>query len=179
MFWERDPVSLGLTGGGVPLLVPPDPHRAGSYSESAVTLPLPQLHTTGSSPSSNVYAERLDLSPPSFSWKIPLTFCHAHGIAGKSYSLSSAYFSGVRTGWRGLWGRQTPYSASTVGARQRFHCRNKNMIPSPISTGIAPPCPTHFFHHHYPVADDGDHNQIEYLWVQGFSLCHSALPFEW
>ena len=84
MFWEREPVSLGLPGGGEGSLpAPPTPYRAGSEGASAATLLQPPPRTLGIPTSSAAPPPGNLVLPPLFvNRTIPTTSVQAHGMDG-------------------------------------------------------------------------------------------------
>ena len=84
MFWEEDPVSVGLPGGGggVPPPDPPAPFRAGSYNVSVVSPLLLPHRTLGIPPASGGDPKTLDPSLSQVVYIPPPTLHLAHGMDG-------------------------------------------------------------------------------------------------
>ena len=100
MFKERDPVSLGLRGGGEGLGGgwSPGPRCAGSGGAPVATLYQPPLHTLRTPTSAASAPGRLAPSPSSATRMNPMKFVQAHGIADKPYLPSSLRSSEGQTG---------------------------------------------------------------------------------
>ena len=80
-------------------------------------------------------------SPYPLSHTPPPTFWQACGMAGMSLSPSSVYSSGGRPGRRGLWGCQTPSTASPAGSKWRVRSLRKNNLQGTGLTRQEPPSP--------------------------------------